>query len=318
MIYPALALVLASLSTAVNWADGNYPIGTFNTFHIWLAVQTPYLLALTRYLDGAAEKALRNFRPALKVSEEEYNELLYRLTTAPARPALLGSLAGIAVNVVMIPYYPQFIRLFGFSTEPASLLSLFGLQVLQFGVAGALVYHTIHQLRLVSHIYEVKANVNLFDLSPLYAFPGLTSKTAVGVLIYNSVWTVTMPAELTSTSMSLAIGGFFLVVNIVTFMWPLLGIHGRLVQEKERLLRENSQIMEATIADLHGRVKAGELHSVDELHVTMASLEIEKGMLTGIPTWPWRPGTLRGIVTALLLPLVVFFLQYVLQRFLAQ
>ena len=110
---------------------------------------------------------------------------------------------------------------------------------------------------------------------------------------------------------------FMAVVSIVTFMWPLLGIHRRLVQEKQLLLRESSQLLEVTIAELHGRVKAGELDSTNGLHVTMACLEIEKSMLTGIPTWPWRPGTLRGFVTALLLPLVVFVLQYVLQRFLA-
>jgi hypothetical protein len=317
VFYPALGLVLAFLSTAVNWVDGTYPIGTFNTFHIWLALQSPYLLALTRYLDGVAEAALRNFRPALEVSKEEYDELHYRLTTAPARPALLGSLVGIAVNVLMLPYYPQFITLFGFSNRPASALILLGLQSLQFGVAGALVYHTIHQLRLVSHLYADKANVNLFDISPLYAFSVLTSKTAVGVLIYNYLWTITMPADLMSTSISIAIGSFFVLVNIVTFIWPLLGVHGQLVQEKQRLLREGSQLLETTITELYGRAKAGELDRIDELRVTMASLETGQNMLTKIPTWPWRPGTLRGFISALLLPLVIFVLQYFLQRFLA-
>ena len=79
---------------------------------------------------------------------------------------------------------------------------------------------------------------------------------------------------------------FMAVVSIVTFMWPLLGIHRRLVQEKQLLLRESSQLLEVTIAELHGRVKAGELDSTNGLHVTMACLEIEKSMLTGIPTWP--------------------------------
>jgi hypothetical protein len=30
MFYPALGLILAFISTAVNWADGTYPIGTFD------------------------------------------------------------------------------------------------------------------------------------------------------------------------------------------------------------------------------------------------------------------------------------------------
>jgi hypothetical protein len=91
---------------------------------------------------------------------------------------------------------------------------------------------------------------------------------------------------------------FFAVVSIVTFMWPLLGVHARLVKEKQRLLRESSQLLEAMIVELHSRVKAGELHSRDELHVFISSLENEQSMLTRIPTWPWRPGTLRGFARA--------------------
>jgi len=53
---------------------------------------------------------------------------------------------------------------------------------------------------------------------------------------------------------------------------------------------------------------------MDELHDTMAGLEIEYSALTRIPTWPWQPETLRRFITALLLPVVVFILQFVLQR----
>ncbi|MHA2301639.1 MAG: hypothetical protein ACXACD_11860 [Candidatus Thorarchaeota archaeon] len=314
MSYPALGLVLALVTTVVNWADGSYPIGTFNALHIWFAVQTPYLLALTRYLDGAAETTLRNFRPALKVSEEEYAELRYRLTTAPARPTLLGSLAGVAFNVLIFSTLPNVLTLVGFSTGLGSVIA-FSLSALLLGVAGALVYHIIHQLRLVSHIYAEHAIVNLFDLSPLYAFSSLTSQTAVGLLIYDYIWVATAP-QMMSTSVGIGMTIFYAVMSIVTFAWPLLGIHGRLVQEKQRLLRESSQRLEAMIAELHGRVDAGELHSIDELRVTMATLESEQSMLNRIHTWPWRSETLRGLVSALLLPLVMFVLQFVLQRFL--
>jgi len=315
VFYPALGLVLAFVSTVVQWGDGSYPIGTFNALHIWVAVQVPYLLALTRYLDGAAEAALRNFRPALKVSEEEYAELRYRLTTVPARPTLLGSLAGVAVTVLLLPLMPQYFPLLGFSTGPSSVIA-YGFFFLILGVAGAVVYHIIHQLRLVSHIYDEQAIVNLFDLSPLYAFSGLTSQTAVALLIYDYMWFATAPVML-SQPVGIGFGIFYSVVAIVAFVWPLLGIHGRLVQEKQRLLRENSQRLEAMFAELYGRVDAGELHSIDELRVTMASLESGQSMLNRIPTWPWRSETLRGLVSALLLPLVMFVLQFVLQRFFA-
>ncbi|TFH15157.1 hypothetical protein E4H04_08895 [Candidatus Bathyarchaeota archaeon] len=319
LFYPTLGLVLALVPTVAHWADGSYPIGTFNAFHIWLAVQAPFFLALIRYLDVAAEAALRDFRPALEVSEEEYIELRYRLTTASARPALLSSLAGVAVAFLLIPLFPMMYTLVGWSTGPASVIAV-GLTFLLLGVGGTVVYHTIYQLRLVNQIYATKAIVNLFDLSPLYAFSGLTSQTAVGLIIYNTMWFATAP-QLLSQPVSIGFGVFWAVLSIVTFIWPLLGIHGRLAQEKQRLLRESSQRLEATIAELHGRVDSGKSHTLDELHVTRATLEIleiERSMLTGIPTWPWRPETLRGFVSALLLPLALFVIQFVLQRFFAQ
>ncbi|GAI75197.1 unnamed protein product, partial [marine sediment metagenome] len=101
VFYPALGLVLAFAVTVVHWRDGSYPIGTFDAFHVWFGFQTPYFLAMMRYLDGAAEAALKNFRPALNVSEAEYAELSYRLTTAPARPMLLSSLAGVILTVLI-------------------------------------------------------------------------------------------------------------------------------------------------------------------------------------------------------------------------
>ena len=316
VFYPAMGLVLAFLSTVTDWSDGSYPIGTFNAFHIWLAVQTPYLLALIRYLDGAAETALKNFRPALEVSEEEYSELRYRLTTAPVRPTLLGSLVGVAVAVLLVPIFPLLKTLVGYSKGPSFGIAI-GLIFIMLGVAGAVVYHTIHQLRIVSHIYAVQANVNLFDLSPLYAFSGLTSQTAVGLLIYDYLWIATAP-QMLSQPVGVGFTIFYAVVAIIIFVWPLLGVHGRLVQEKQRLLRESSRRLEDMIGELHGRVDAKELHSIDELRVTMASLESEQNMLNRIPTWPWRPETLRGLVSALFLPLVMFVLQFVLQRFFAQ
>jgi hypothetical protein len=317
VFYPTLGLVMAIVTTLIHSGDGSYPIGTFDAFHIWFTVQTPYLLALTRYLDGAAEAALRKFRPALKVSEEGYAELRYRLTTAPALPTLLGSLAGVAVAVLMLPIFPLFFTLFRFSTKGFAPIIAYSNSFLLLGVAGAFVYHTIHQLRLVTQIYAAQTNVNLFDLSPLYAFSGLTSQTAVGLIIYDYIWILTAP-EVLSTWWGIGFTIFYAVVAIVTFVWPLLGIHGRLVQEKQRLLRESSQRLEAMIGELHGRVDAGELDRIDELRVTMATLESEQSMLNKIPTWPWRPETLRGFVSALLLPLVMFILQFVLQRFFAQ
>ncbi|MGH2620287.1 MAG: hypothetical protein ACRDHG_06910 [Anaerolineales bacterium] len=36
--------------------------------------------------------------------------------------------------------------------------------------------------------------------------------------------------------------------------------------------------------------------------------------LARIPTWPWNPGTLRGVVATVSLPVAIWLIQFVLQR----
>ena len=46
----------------------------------------------------------------------------------------------------------------------------------------------------------------------------------------------------------------------------------------------------------------------------MTNLEIEQKALRRISTWPWQPETVRWLVTALVLPLGLWLVQYFLQR----
>ncbi len=98
------------------------------------------------------------------------------------------------------------------------------------------------------------------------------------------------------------------------FAWPLLGIHRRLVAEKRKALAESARRFEAAVAELHQRVDKKAMTKMDDLNKTLASLELERAALQRIPTWPWDPGTLRGLAATLVLPLVIWLVQYILQR----
>jgi hypothetical protein len=87
-----------------------------------------------------------------------------------------------------------------------------------------------------------------------------------------------------------------------------------LVEEKERLLGEAALRFEAAIAGLHQRMDSGKLEGMTDLNMAIASLELEQNALNRIPTWPWQPETVRWLVTALVLPLGLWIIQFVLQR----
>ncbi len=90
-------------------------------------------------------------------------------------------------------------------------------------------------------------------------------------------------------------------------------MHARLVEEKERLQFVAEERLKAILAELARDVDAVDLARADGLNKTLGSLLQQRELLAKLPTWPWSPGTLRGFVTVILLPIVLF----VAQRYLA-
>ncbi|HKY89171.1 MAG TPA: hypothetical protein VJ141_04260 [Candidatus Limnocylindrales bacterium] len=54
----------------------------------------------------------------------------------------------------------------------------------------------------------------------------------------------------------------------------------------------------------------------DALNKTLGSLLQQREVLAKLPTWPWSSGTVRGFVSVILLPLVLFMVQRFLGQFL--
>jgi hypothetical protein len=108
----------------------------------------------------------------------------------------------------------------------------------------------------------------------------------------------------------------FIVFAVFVFVYPLLGLHGRLVAEKEHLQGESEERLKGVLAELNRDVDSGELGRADALNKTLASLLQQRDVLARLPTWPWSTGTLRGFVTAILLPIALFAVQRLLGQFL--
>jgi hypothetical protein len=313
LYYVGIGLALFLLQNVALWAERVYPLGTIIPSHTFIAGIIPLLLGLCLHLDNRAEEALRTLRPAMKASEEELARLRYEVTTLPARPTLLASLAGVAfillVNL-LLGTSRGFDDLIGF---PISKNVIYWIYVSSWWFIAAFLYHTIHQFRTINLIYTKYTRVVLLRMTPLYALSSLTALTAVSLAAITYGWIALNPG-LSAEPISWAIVVPITVLAIATFVWPLLGIHRLLVEEKGRLLDECSLRLEATIAELHRRVDGERLEGMDDLNATMASLEIELNLLEGVPTWPWQPETVRLLITALALPLGLWLAQYVLQR----
>lgn len=316
LYYLALGLVLLLVQTTVLWIEGAYPIGTFLPIHLGSAAGIAYLLALIPWLDDTAAIALSTLRPALKTRQEEYNQLRHQLTTLRARPTLLASLVSVTLVILMDQLGVTLTDFEAFAGYPVSARCMYVVYLVGWWVAGAFFYHTIHQLRLINLIHTEHTRVDLFRMRPLYAFSRLTALTAASLTLTLYVDIAVQPGVLYDPR-SVGIASIVVLLAVATFVWPLLGVHRLLVGEKERLLDENSQLLEAQVLELHQRLNSGNLEGMEKLNLAIASLEIEQNTLNRIPTWPWQPETVRLLISALLFPLGLWITQLVLQAILA-
>ncbi|HSG15154.1 MAG TPA: hypothetical protein VLE70_02380 [Anaerolineae bacterium] len=315
--YLGTGVVLLSIQAIVLWVEGVPISGTTWKALAYLAAAIVYMLGLIHHLDKRAVTALVTMRPALKADEQEHRRMRYQLTNLPALATLLASLAAFAfvfvTEAVGTPYRLDALAPFPVS---ANLLRIFYL--ICWFVFGTFLYHTIHQLRVINHIYTYHTRIDLFRAKPLYAFSNLAALTAGSLAMISYGWFLANP-WIDQTDPLVLIPMFFLsLFAVVAFVWPQMGIHRIQVAEKERLLDEASQRFEAAINELHRRMDDGELEEMTELNMAMASLEIEMNALGKTPTWPWEPEVLQLLVTALALPLGLWLIQLILQRTLGQ
>jgi hypothetical protein len=326
MFYLCLWLLLLIFTQSSTLLDGLRPSERLRWIYVSYSLYGAYFLTAIHYLDTWAKTALNTFRSTLNVDEAEQELLFYQLTTMPARTVWLLTAATLAGLVILTR--PLILRLWEamglFHHSIAS--TLVDLAVFYFNalIVVIFIYHTLRQLRWVSRIHKTATNINLFHLRPLYSLSGLTARTAgilllVGYIVQQQART---HGDLTSDPYSLRISWLFTLISIVlfsllaaaVFFLPLLGLHQLLLREKERLQAEANSRLQAHIQELHQRIDASRLEDADAINKHMSSLALERDILGKLPTWPWQPGTLNLILSAVFLPILLWFLQQALGR----
>jgi hypothetical protein len=104
------------------------------------------------------------------------------------------------------------------------------------------------------------------------------------------------------------------LLAVAVFFFPLLGLHNLLVREKEHLQEQANSRLLAHIQELHQRIDAHNLKEAEAIYHQLISLTSERDVLAKLPTWPWQPGTLNFILTAVLLPIILWIAQQLLGR----
>jgi hypothetical protein len=189
------------------------------------------------------------------------------------------------------------------------------LPTLLFGYSTFLIalIHVGRQLRLVARIHRDARAIDPFDRAPLYAFSRLTMQTGIAYLLVgyfsltvNGAWQFGNLVSLFTVFVAFGAG-------VLAFVAPLWGIHGRLVREKEALARDAERRLNRLGAEMYSRIDAGAFDSTKTIAESLDGVRAMRERIARLPTWPWPPQVLRGFVSALFLPVVV----YVISRIVA-
>ena len=315
LVYLALSVVEVAVLHIVGWIDGWVPPFQFERFALLFPLWTWGPLTAITYLDSVALAAMREFRPLLKVDDEGVRRLEYEFTTMPSRPVIISGLLWSAtyaiICYVLVPAWAEL-----YSVGPLALTIGIAAGLFAFSTGSTIYYHTIRQLRLVSQTVARVSTFDLFRLDPVYAFSRLTAQTGLAWIFLLSITLLLFPSRLNPIPM-IVLSVFQIALALSAFVLPLWSVHKRLVTEKRALTAGISSRVEAAIRRLHRHLDEDDLARIVDVKDAFAALAAERDVVDKIPTWPWRGGTLGGILSALALPIVLFLIQLSLQRWLA-
>jgi hypothetical protein len=311
LFYVLIICVSALLFNVAFWLDGTLPVGTFDPDPTSFAFYTFYWLGMYHYLSRVALRALQRFRPLLDVDETEYARIGYQLRVLPRGLGLVALPLGVILGLSSV------LESLGAGDE-LNFQSVLGiaLDVILTAFLSAslitLIIRSIRQLRLVSRLHERATHIDLLNLEPPHAFSDLTARTGVGVLLLLILSSLQVGLR---TTLDVILTGSISMVAIGIFVIPLIGMRDRLEEEKKRRIQETNGLLRAATNRLQKGVRNEDYEGMNATEAAIGALMRQRELLGGIPTWPWDPRTLRGFASTLVMPIFIWLVTRILERF---
>ncbi|MCW5876874.1 MAG: hypothetical protein KIS85_08325 [Anaerolineales bacterium] len=312
LIYAAIAL---SLHLAL-WVSGNAPWGTLVS-SAFRDGYVPLVLASLHHLRGVAGRSVDRYAPLVKKRSAELAALRYQMTTMPARTVFWITV----VLLVLVPIVTAE-AIAAYTSGPSGAVNPLAFALVAPGFLGyvaafLLIYSSIRRLNLVPKAYALLEDVDIFHQQPLYAFSTLTMRT--GGIMIGLLYLVRLLGTLQGVTLNpidVALSFVIITLGILLFILPLLGLQERLAEAKLAELEKNGLQIKKAQGKMYAALEADRSDDVRMLNTGISSLYKMREQLKDIPTWPWAPGALRNFLSAVLLPMVLWGMQVVLERFL--
>lgn len=315
-VFPLLAAGASAYLHAVLWTVHGVPVTGLEPAVLSVVFYGPYAFGAIAFLRQIGWSAFDGFHTALGLPDADVARRRYELLTIPRRR--LAPLVGVGVLLTIVAGSSNVAELerAGWS-EPVAVPVIAVLLLLGYTGLPVAAYYAIRVLRGVARLHAEVPAIDPFRPGPLFALSRLTMWVGLA-FVFNAYVIVTLSGSwLEAGGVELVLAALGLAFGVACFVLPLVGLHDRLVAEKDRLLDEVDVRLAAVRAEVHARVDGRAYPGMVELTETIGALGASRALVEGLPTWPWPPQLLRGFVSAIVLPLVVFVATEGLGRLLA-
>jgi hypothetical protein len=306
-IIAAVTLVFVAWAHVVLWATGVLAPGSIDLGLVILVFYVPYPLAAGVVGRQILRTSLATFWPATGWSETGQPSWRYRFLNVPLQHELSALVVGVPVGIAATMAAPA--GVLGPESARFEADLAFGPMFVSGYVLTLISAVTVfHWLRLVAEIHRDATAIDPFDRGPIYAFSRFTVFIGLAIVV-GTYYTVTVNAPFLAGNVpAQSLLPFTSVLGAAAFVVPLWGIHGRLVRKKDELMRDVSHQIRTAGAALKTQVEAGSFDESKPIHDALAGLAIVRDQVRELPTWPWPPQLLRGFISALLIPVIVYLL----------
>jgi hypothetical protein len=176
----------------------------------------------------------------------------------------------------------------------------------------------VRAFRLLNRVFGHLRAVDIYNQDSIYAMSRYSAWLFILGAIPTYLLFVLAPSLVEITGHYLLFLVAIAIALLLAILWvPLRSVNRELVWEKRRLLAEVNLRMKATCGLMHERIDRQEFEGMAELRETIEGLLRERAFIQSIRTWPWRPRTLTGLLSAVLLPALAGLLIEIASRFIS-
>jgi hypothetical protein len=313
--YAGLGVAASLIYHLEFWASGRSPFGQLDAENTYWGVLPFVGLWVVAHLEGVASASVDASRPALRLTSAEFEQLRYELMVAPALPSAIALGAAVALTALGYAIDPDGSYIVGVPA-PVVVAALL-VQSLTVGILFVVLLQLVRQMRLIRTTLDQSAIVDPFLPGPLSGFSRLTSSVGIAIVLILAAGFFVSPVPVDTAAFLVRSLPFVVVtpaIALIGFVAPLYGLHTRLQAEKLRLQADAEHRLQAVLAALNEDVDRGDLTRADGLNKQLGSMVQQREVLARLPTWPWSTATLRAVISATLLPIVLFVIQGVLAQ----